>query len=123
MAVLSKRQQVAEALKDEIHRLKGFVINPMPLADGARLRCQFLVPSETALAKIRELGFDPILVSYGLRFHSNAAVPCGTYEIYLEPERQEIPQENRVIPRDEIATREKAGYEAEQVMRYLGMGP
>ena len=70
----------------------------------------------------RDLGFDPILVSYGLRFHSNAAVPCGTYEIYLEPERQEIPQD-RVIPRDEIATREKAGYEAEQVMRYLGMGP
>ena len=122
MAVLSRRQQTAEALKDEIHRLKGFVINPMPLADGARLRCQFLVPCETALDKIRELGFDPLLVSYGLRFHNNAAVPCGTYEIYLEPERQEIPQD-RVIPRDEIASREKSSYEVEQIKKYLGMGP
>jgi hypothetical protein len=98
------RKELAEALKDEIHKLGGFVISPMPLADNARMRFQLLQPDEKALQRLRDLAFDPILISYGLRFQNNAAVPCATYEIFIPPERQEI-IDARTIPKDEVGRR------------------
>jgi hypothetical protein len=59
MAPLTERQQKAQALMHEIHRLGGYVICPMPLGLGERLRFQVLVGPEcdAVLEKLRETRF------------------------------------------------------------------
>src|SRR5262249_4478724 len=88
------RKQVAEALKDEIQRLGGFVISPP--GDIERIRFQFLIPCAQELHKLSELGFDPTFRNAGLRFHHDTAVPCHTYEVVLPVERQ-VPVQDRTI--------------------------
>jgi hypothetical protein len=43
------------------------------------------------------------------------------YEIDLPRPRQEILQENRIIPKDEIAKKEKPSAEVEGMKKYLGL--
>jgi len=125
MAPLTSRQTVAQALKDEIHRLGGYVLNPMPLPPSEKLRFQFLAgpACNDSVEKLRALGWEPVLRNSGLRFClSGTAEPCNTYEIQIEGERQPV-YDDRVI-RGEIATKERSSYEVEQVKRYLGLtGP
>jgi hypothetical protein len=119
VAVLTENQKVVQALTDELHRLGAFVVS---WPGSERLRFQVLSPQcESTLQKLRDLGFDPMFCNSGLRFERNAAEPCNTYEIYIEPERQPI-QDDRI--RGELASSApKSDYETEQVMRYLGWPP
>jgi len=111
------RKQVAEALKDEIGRLGGFVVS-VP-NDVERIRFQFLIPCAQELHKLCELGFEPTFRNAGLRFHHDTAVPCHTYEVVLPVERQ-MPVQDRTI-HGEIATKEKPSAELEATKKSLGL--
>ena len=104
----SDRKHVAEALKDEIQRLGGFVISPP--GDIERIRFQFLIPgSSIQLQKLRDLGFNPIFRNADPRFGNDTLMPCNTFEIRLEPERLPV-IDDRVI-HGEIVDRTKAAAE------------
>src|SRR5262245_51430610 len=91
MAPLSERQQTAEALMHELHRLGAFVINPMPLRPEDKLRFQVLMPAvESVLAKLAEWNWSPVLQSHGLRFTPQGAKSCITYEIHIPADRPEV---------------------------------
>jgi hypothetical protein len=113
------RKQVAEALKDEIQRLGGFVISPP--GDIERIRFQFLIPgSSIQLQRLRDLGFNPIFRNADPRFGNDTIMPCNTFEIRLEPERLPV-MDDRTIKDTELATKEKTDYERQQVLKYLGI--
>lgn len=122
MTPLSERQQKAEALTREIHQLGGWVVNPMPLAIGEKLRFQFLAGErcEAALDRLRDLGFEPQFRNAGLRFCiSGIAEPCNTYEIQIEGDRIPI-HDDRTI-RGEIAQPKKTDVELQGMRKYLGL--
>jgi hypothetical protein len=54
MALLNERRQTAQALARELHRMGAAVVNPMPLADDARLR--FQVPDANRQQVLEKLG-------------------------------------------------------------------
>jgi len=104
MAPPSERQKIAEALKNEIHSLGGFVVNPMPLPPGEKLRCQFLAgpACEDALEKLRGLGFEPMFRNAGLRFCLNGtATPCSTFEISIAADTPKV-ADDRTIRGDAV---------------------
>src|SRR5262249_17353753 len=103
MAPLTERQQTAEALMHELHRLGAFVVNPMPLRSDDKLRFQVLTPAvESVLAKLAEWNLSPVLQSHGLRFTPQGAKPCITYEIRIPADRPVV-VDDRTIKGD-IAT-------------------
>jgi len=111
------RKQAAEALKDEISRLGGFVISPP--GDIECIRFQFLIPgSSIHLQRLRDLGFNPVFRNADPRFGNDSLMPCNTFEICLKPDQPPI--QDRTIY-GEIATPEKTDREREQVLKYLGL--
>src|SRR5262245_18973831 len=91
MALLSERQQQAQALASEIQRMGGFVINPMPLDDKTRLRFQVLDKDKTAIVeKLMSWNWFPIWCNYLPRICPDGMKGASTYEIDLPPERQPI---------------------------------
>jgi hypothetical protein len=113
MAVLTENQKVAAALKDELQRLGAFVVS---WPGSERLRFQILSPQcEGTLQKLRDLGFDPMFCNSGLRFVHNAAEPCNTYEIYIEPERQPVADDRTI--RGELASRTPKDRETDAILK------
>src|SRR5262249_45702962 len=121
MVLLTERQQTAQALMHELHRMGAAVINPMPLADGAKLRFQVLNDYRQAiLEKLSSWGWFPALCSTGPRFMPNGTAPlASTYEIDLPANRQPVAADDRTMP-GEIAKREKTSIEIEGILKYLG---
>jgi hypothetical protein len=95
MAELSQRQKTAAAIAAELHRLGVPVTNPMPLADGSRLRFQLLDSNRDAIiSKLAGWGWLPIPCGAGLRFDIDyVAKPVTTYELDLPADRPPIPTE------------------------------
>jgi len=119
---LSERQQKAEALKNEIHQLGGFVVNPMPLGLGEKLRFQFLtgLQCEAALDRLRDLGFEPMFRNAGLRFCLNGvAEPCNTYEIGIAADTPKV-LDDRTIKDTRLASTAKDA-ELEAMRKTLGL--
>jgi hypothetical protein len=118
--VLTERQQTAQALMHEIHRLGAAVVNPMPLADGAKLRFQVLNDHRQAiLEKLSSWGWFPALCSQGPRFMPNGTAPlASTYEIDLPADRPPV-ADDRTMP-GEIAVKKKTSVEIEGILKYLG---
>jgi len=112
MAPLTERQQTAEALMHELHRLGAFVVNPMPLRPDDKLRFQILTPAvESVLAKLAEWNWSPALQSHGLRFTPRGAEPCVTYEIPIPADRPVVVDDRTV--KGEIASDKKTNAELE----------
>jgi len=58
--MLTRRQETAQALADQLHKLGALVVNPMPLADSARLRFHVKCDASEALcAKLASWGWSP----------------------------------------------------------------
>ena len=105
MTALTERQKIAQALKDEIQRLGGFVIS---VPGSEKIRFEFLTGQQCnlALQKLRDLGFQPIFTSAGLRFHNDIGTPSNKYEIDIPAERQPV-IDDRVIRDTELAKPER----------------
>jgi hypothetical protein len=122
VAPLTERQQQAAAIMAELQKIGGHVINPMPLAEDARLVFQVLdYQRDALLEKVSQWGWNPVLKNHGLRFDvvDYVARRCTTYEIDLPRDKQSI-VDDRTIPRGELAERrEKTPAEVEALRRYL----
>jgi hypothetical protein len=120
--VLTERQQIAQALMHEIHRMGAAVVNPMPLADGAKLRFQVLNDHRQAiLEKLSSWGWFPAMCSTGPRFMPNGTAPLASiHEIDLPADRSPVVDDRQMIP-GELAEREKkTSVEIEGILKYLG---
>src|SRR5262245_3532957 len=105
MALLSARQQNAEALTAELHKLGAFVVSPMPLRDNARLRFQMLDKDRDAiLQKLSSWNWHAIYCNNLPRVGPAGMIAASTYEIEI-PKRQEV-YDDRIIRDREIATGE-----------------
>ena len=122
MAPLTKRQETAKAIADELRRLGVPVLNALPLRDDERLRFQVLNEDcDSILAKISVWGWSPILRNHGLRFCLDGVARSSIiYEIDIPQERQPIPQDRTI--RGEIAEKPpQTADERAAVKKHLGL--
>jgi hypothetical protein len=108
--ILSPRQQKARDVTSALGAWSNqvWVTNPMPLADGARLRIQISdhVKNEV-LQVLRDFGYEPRFVAIHPRIATTGLMPAAMYEVDIPVERQEVPQDERAIPRDDAGRRVK----------------
>src|SRR5262245_20572282 len=117
MAVLSERQQKAQALARELGSLEGvWIVNPMPLPDHSKLRVQILDTVRNRVVQmLKDAGYEPQFVTILPRIHNvQFDVGAAVYEIDLPRERQPVPQ-------GELAKPETTDIEREGVLKYLGL--
>jgi hypothetical protein len=120
---LSARQQQAQAIASELHKLGAAVICVLPLKPGDNI-CFQVIDDQCAavLEKVSLWGWSPILRSTGPRFTPKGACPAAIYEIALPADRQTVPQEDRRVPRYEIVEREKqSAAELKAMKKHLGL--
>ena len=118
---LSERQQKAKALAQAIESLGAWVISPLPLDDGKRLRVRIADSDKNrVLQGIRDLGFEPQFVTIAMRTDvaTYSFIPACDYEIPLAPERQFVVDDRHT---GEIAKPEKPNAEVEGIKKYLGL--
>jgi hypothetical protein len=110
--VLSERQQLAKSLAAEIDKMDGaWVTSPLPLDADAKLRLQIKdIDRNRIIQLLKDWGYEPVCVSVLPRICSTGLIGACLYEIDLPRERQLIPQDDRVIPKDEVG---KGGRDAE----------
>jgi hypothetical protein len=110
--VLSERQQLAKSLAAEIDKMDGaWVTSPLPLDADAKLRLQIKdIDRNRIIQLLKDWGYEPVCVSVLPRICTTGLIGACLYEIDLPRERQPIPQDDRVIPKDEIG---KGGRDAE----------
>jgi hypothetical protein len=82
--ILTERQQTAEALAAQIHKMGAWVTSAMPLDDSARLRFQVLDKDRDAvIAKLASWDWSPALCDNLPRVCSGGFLPAWTYSIDL----------------------------------------
>jgi hypothetical protein len=119
--MLSARQEQAQSIAAELHRLGAWVVTPLPLDSCANLRFQLLDKDrDKVLEKLASWEYLPSLCSSFPRITANGMEAATIYELALEPERQPIPDDRRAIY-GEIASREKTSLELEALRKYLGI--
>jgi hypothetical protein len=106
--VLTARQQKAATLTRELQSLGATVTNVLPLADGHNLR--FWVSDykkNELLQQLSDAGYEPVFTGMtpqmDIRTYSIGLV--SNFELPIAAERQEVPQQDRIIPKDEIGKR------------------
>jgi hypothetical protein len=106
--VLSERQQLAKSLADDLNKMDGaWVTSPLPLDADAKLRVQIKdIDRNRIIQWLKDLGWDPVCVSVLPRVCTTGLIGACLYEIDLPRERQPIPQDDRVIPKDDVGQRE-----------------
>jgi hypothetical protein len=122
MASLSKRQETAQDLCLELHKLGGVVINSMPLDPDAKgLRVQILdTDRDKVITALCEKGWLPSLLQSHPRFTPNGLLPASLYQVDIPRERTTVPDDRPKVALSEPAKREKTPLEVEQMRRYLG---
>jgi hypothetical protein len=106
-------------LARELGKMDGvFVTSPLPLDDNQKLRMQIFDSARNEVVQLlKDWGWDPVAISVLPRVHSTGLIAACLYEIDLPKPRQEIPQDSRAIPRDEIGKREKRSHEYDAFVR------
>jgi hypothetical protein len=119
---MNQRQQKAADLTREIQKMGAAVINPMPLADGCRLRFRVLsgAQSETLVQTLREWEWDPTYVTSGPEFRPDGTTQMSNlYEIDIPTPRTAVPSDR--IPNYELAGKEKPSAETQAMLdEWLG---
>jgi hypothetical protein len=120
-ALLSERQQTAEALAREIGRMGAWIISPLPLDAGARLRFQVLdTDRDQVIEKLSSWNWSPALCGMTPRVTYAGLQPASIYEIDL-PSGQPIV--DRSIRADETAGQKEPAAEILAVLKHLGLRP
>jgi hypothetical protein len=116
--VLTARQQKAATLTRELQALGATVTNVLPLADGQNLR--FWVSDykkNELLQQLSDAGYEPVFTGMtpqvDVQTYSMGLV--NVFELPIAAERQEVPQQDRVIPKDDVGKR-KPSSEAQAVI-------
>jgi hypothetical protein len=115
---LTERQQLAQRLTRELQAFGATVTNVLPLADGQNLR--FWIDDyrkKEVLQQLKDGGYDePIFLGMSPQIctQSYSMGLVNNFELPIAAERQEVPQGDRVIPKDEIGKRSR-DYEIQKV--------
>jgi hypothetical protein len=110
MAPPTPRQQKAEALAQEIMRLGGYVLSPLPLRDDDKeLRIQILDDDSHILQAIKDWGWTPTLGGPHPRISFTRLEPATIYRIEIPVERQPIVD---TTIRGEISSKKKPDTES-----------
>jgi len=109
MVALTQRQQTAQRLTRELQAFGATVTNVLPLADGQHLR--FWVSDykkNELLQQLKDAGYDePVFLGMSPQM-CTATYSMGlvnNFELPIAADRQEIPQQDRVIPKDDVGKR------------------
>src|SRR5262245_50559662 len=120
-AFSSERQKTADRLTRELQAFGGTVTNLLPLANGQNLR--FWVSDydkKELLQRLKDAGYEPIFIGTGfqmcIKTYSMGLV--NTFEVAL-PADQPMPQQDRVIPKDEIGGKKERSREVEETLKYV----
>jgi len=86
--MLTQRQETAQALADQLHRLGAWCVSPLPLAEGSKLRFDVLNDQRDAIiAKLISWGWYPRPCGSSVRIApagtGNLPQPAMSYEIAL----------------------------------------
>src|SRR5262245_12048567 len=121
--VLTERQQLARNLANELGKFDGvWVTSPLPLDNNARLRFQLLdMERNHVVQTLKDWGWNPVCLSVLPRVHTTGLIAACLWEVDIPKPRQEIPQETRIIPRDEIAKKEPLNAEYRAMRKALGL--
>ena len=120
MAVLTERQQTAEALAREIARMGAWCVSPMPLDNNAKLRFQVMDSDrDVVISKLASWDWLPVPCSSFPRITHGGWMAAQIYEIDLPREQSPIPDERSI--KGEIAERKKSEVELEALRKYLGI--
>src|SRR5262245_53827476 len=114
MALLNERQEKAAALARELGN-GVWVTSPLPLDEHAHFRVQIKDTVRNEVVQmLKDWGWNPVCISVQPRVHGGIFdVAACIWEIDIPKPRQDVVDDRPRI-QGEIATREKAGYEAEQ---------
>lgn len=117
--MLTAREEQAQFIAAELHKLGAWIVNPMP---SARLRFQVLDSDrEKILGKLASWEYLPSLCGSQPRITVKGMEPATLYELNLEePERFPAPDDRQKI-QGELASREKTSLELEALRKYLGI--
>jgi hypothetical protein len=108
MAVLTPRQQLAADLSADLQKMGAAVITPLPLSPDARgLKVQIQTADrDRIVTAICEAKWIPSQLHSMPYFFNNRMVDASLWEIPIPHERQPVPAETKIIPRDYAAERE-----------------
>src|SRR5262249_16454514 len=92
-----------------VYRMDGvWVTSPLPLDDNHKLRLQIKdIDRNEVLQLLRDWGWNPVCVSVLPRVCPTGLMAACLYEIDLPREPQPMPQDDRIIPKDDVGKREK----------------
>jgi hypothetical protein len=120
MALLTERQQTAEALAREIARMGAWCVSPMPLDNNAKLRFQVMDSDrDVVISKLASWDWLPVPCSILPRITHGGFMAAQIYEIDLPREQSPIPDDRSI--KGEIAEQKKSGVELEALRKYLGI--
>jgi len=120
MALLTERQRTAQALAHSINGMGAWVVSPLPLDDGAKIRFQVLDSDRDAIiSKLASWDWAPVPVGSHPRITSRGWEAGTLYEINLPADTPAVPAYDRKIIPGELAERQKTEAEVEGVRRYL----
>jgi hypothetical protein len=109
---LSERQKTAERLTRELQAFGATVTSVLPLEDGRNLR--FWIDDyrkKEVLQQLKDGGYDePVFLGMSPQIctQSYSMGLVNNFELPIAAERQEVPQQDRGIPKDEIGKRGKS---------------
>jgi len=120
MALLTERQQTAEALAREITRMGVWCVSSMPPDNNAKLRFQVMDSDrDVVISKLASWDWLPVPCSSFPRITHGGWMAAQIYEIDLPREQSPIPDERSI--KGEIAERKKSEVELEALRKYLGI--
>src|SRR5262245_24366145 len=120
MALLSERQQKAAVLCNELRMMGAQVVNPMPLAAGAKLRFRILDSlAPPVLEALSEGAWNVRFVNQGPQFHLNGQTPLtNLYEVEIPMPMTPVWDDR--IPPAELASSDKGrSAEVETLLKYV----
>src|SRR5262245_44327346 len=111
-AIPNERQRLARNLANELGKFDGVrVTRPLPLDNNQKLRVQIADRGKNEVMQIlRDWGWDPIFVTIAPRVCHTGLQGACLYEIDIPQPRRNI-IDDRTIPKDEIAKKEKPSAE------------
>ena len=118
--MLSARQQQAQSIAAELHRLGAWVTNPMPLRDDDVLNFQVRdADRDHVIARLRSWDWNPTPSGVLQRVTHSGLEAASLFQIDLPPERQPVATDDRSIARD--AEAEKRHAEVIAMLKHLGL--
>src|SRR5262245_59862812 len=120
MALLSERQKKAEVLANELRMMGAQVVNPMPLADGAKLRFRILDSlAPPVLEALHQGEWNARVVNQRSEFHPNGQTDLPNLCEVEIPMPMTPVWEDRIQPAELASSDKGRSAEVEALLKYV----